>query len=423
MPRREPLRAAARPLMAPPLAPAVPVQSRELLSVVVQALGAAATLATSVLITRLFGVEDQGHFTWLKSGLDMLTTALLFGLPQTLLHLSYQEAGLAEALRRYALRYSLWCLAAACALAALLAFTPWAWAVWPLLAAPLLVYHGLVRSLMLRQRGALVYAWVTAAPALALLAVVLLLTPWAALPSQPWGGALLASAGAAAALAWSCWPRSGAPTVAALPASLKPAMRHTSLHAFAQNMAAAAQVALLLTLLHVMGADSLELGEFAVALLFLQVLASVAAFIAPAVYDRAAQGRGLGLPRGQNVWLGALCVLLLMAALWAAPALLALMLPAPGLPSGNLVLATRLMLLAGALLLGNRIAATMLQARGQFEELSAQALLRLLLSLTATAALALHWPFAVAASMAWVLTESVLAARCAWLLIPRASTV
>ena len=76
----------------PPL-PAAPVASRPqaAAAVALQALGAVAALLSTWLVTRHFGLEAQGRFGLVKSWSDALMTLAMLGLPQALLHLSFQD--------------------------------------------------------------------------------------------------------------------------------------------------------------------------------------------------------------------------------------------------------------------------------------------------------------------------------------------
>jgi len=359
---------------------------RHALAVGLQALGSAATVLVVMLVARRFGLEAQGRFGLLKSWMDMAVALGLLGLPQALLHMAYHGNEAPGRLRAYAERYAGVVLLVAVAAAALASLGPAPWLAWALLAVPGLVLHGLLRSLLLKPAGPVAYALATAAPALALLLLVgvLALAGWPA-----FGPALVMASLLAAGVAWVMLSRAGLRREPV--AGLQPPTG-IHLHAFVQNLCAAAQVALLLALLGGLGASGTALGEASVSLLVLQLFGVVAAYLAPLVYDQAARAAsdplvGLatqalhkpGLARSPAFrWAAALASAALAA--WALPWLLTLALPQAG---ASLLQACQLMAVAGVLLFVNRLWATQLQARGAFALLSALGVLRLLTSLLA----------------------------------------
>jgi hypothetical protein len=281
-----------------------------------------------------------------------------------------------------------------------------------LLAAPAFVLHGLLRAVFLRPAGPWLYAWVSVLPAMLLLAGLVLLAPWS---PQPWSLALVASAVLSALLTLVLLARLGLPwRGTAGPVSAE--LWHTNGHALVQNGVAALQVPLLLTLFKGVGASSVAIGEVSLALLFVQVFAALANVTAPLVYDRVARlvptpNAGVATSRPLALMAAAMAVLVL-GVCWLMPELLRLLLPAGHAPDTALTLAARAMVLAGVALLGNRVAATVLQARGRFAELTRQSLWRL----GATAGLSLLlWPAApsaaVSAALALLVTELLMAAR------------
>ncbi len=374
----------------------------------VQALGSAASLLGVLLVTRFAGLEAQGQFGLLKSWTDALTAVALLGLPQALLHWSYHGGAVAARLRRFAERYAaaVLVLAAVGAVVAAVAGR-WTWLPWALLAVPPLVLHALLRSLLLEQAGALAYAQLTAAPALLLLAA---LAAFTAAGRHSYGPALLLAALLAAATAHVFASRVGLPRESG-PAGVR--WRGINAHACTQNVLAALQPALLLSLPGLYGASAAALGAASFSLVFLQLSAALAAYLAPLIYDRIARDGGsasaLPVPASlRSRWPWALLALAAAVAL-LGPVLRAFV-PAP---TAALVPASQLMLGAGALLLANRLLATILQARGAFTELTLQALWRL----GASVALAgvglgiLQWPAALVLALALLLTEAVLLVR------------
>ena len=402
--------------MPPPVAGAAPARWRTVLRhglpMAVQAGGSAAGFLVVVLVSHRFGIEAQGRFGLLKSWSDAISVALMFGLPQALLHLSYHGDAPLARLRGFAQAYASRLLLAALPLAALVWFSPWSWLAWAVLAAPGLVFHGLLRSLLLRASGPLAYAWVTVCPALLLLVAIAVLAMWRA---EAFGPALLVSAAACALVVWGAAQRAG---IASERATLLAGVHDVNRHAFVQNACAAAQTALLLSLVAWLAASPTAVGETSFALVFAQLFALAASFIAPLVYDamaratprtddaaRARAGLRTALRRLRFV-LPALVLL----AIVAVPALVTLVFAAS---YASATLACQVMAVAGTLMLANRLAATVLQAQGEFAELTRQAVARLVLSLLLTAVLSvrLHWPAALAVGAALLVSEALLGLR------------
>ena len=406
------------------------------LPVAVQAGGSAAGFLVVVLVSHRFGIEAQGRFGLLKSWSDAISVALMFGLPQALLHLSYHGDAPLARLRGFAQAYAGRLLLAALPLAALAWFSPWPWLTWAVLAAPGFVFHGLLRSLLLRASGPLAYAWVTVSPALLLLVMIAGL---AVLHTDGFGPALLASAAACAlVVAWVA-RRAGIVSEHTPPLA---GVRSVNRHAFVQNACAAAQTALLLSLVAWLVATPTAVGEVSFALVFAQLFALAASFMAPLVYDAvaraaaradartdariaartdariAAPARARARLRMALRRLRFVLPALVVLAIVAVPAVVRLVFAASYAP---FTLACQVMAVAGTLMLANRLAATVLQAQGAFPELTRQAVARLVLSLLLTALLcaALHLPAALAVGIALLLSEAVLGLRL-WVMLRRA---
>lgn len=383
--------------------------------VAVQAVGSAAGFLVVVLVSHRFGIEAQGRFGLLKSWADAIGVALMFGLPQALLHLSYHGHAPLARLRGFAQAYAGKLLLAALPLAALAGFSPWPWLAWAVLAAPGFVFHGLLRSLLLRASGPLVYAWVTVSPALLLLVAMAGL---AALGAAAFGPALLASAAGCALVAAGVARRAGIVGERSTPLA---GVRSVNRHAFVQNASAAAQTALLLSLVAWLAATPTAVGETSFALVFAQLFALAAAFTAPLVYDAVARIAAAGAGNGDaarahaalrsalrrlRFVLPALAVL----AVAAVPAVVTLVFAAS---YAGATLACQVMAVAGTLMLANRLAATVLQAQGAFAELTWQAVARLVLSLLLTALLcaSVRLPAALAVGAALLMSEAALGLR------------
>lgn len=195
------------------------------LSVALQVVGSCATFAIVFVIEHNFGLSAQGRFGVLKSWLDVLVTALMFGLPQGLMHLSYQPDSDIGELRGFVRRYVAFVTIAVVIAAVYAQQESFAIGV-VILAVPGLVFHGLLRSLLLRVGGLISYALVTIAPAISLFFGVVAV---GALGSSRWEWAMVASSLASVLLisvaaAWQGMP--AAKSIDVLPAGIWSASLH-----------------------------------------------------------------------------------------------------------------------------------------------------------------------------------------------------
>ena len=145
-------------------------------------------------------------------------------------------------------------------------------------------------------------------------------------------------------------------------------------------------------------ADRVPVGEASLGLHLYQVCGVLAGSASPLIYDRLARHRQLQLPPlPPQARMLALAVVTLAAALalagWWRPGWSGWLWPAA------------LLLPAGLAAAGARVAATLLQSRGDYVELSLQALWRLLLAAALTAAALPALPAAVAVGLALLVTE------------------
>src|SRR4051812_41677058 len=91
-------------------------------SVLIQAVGSAATLAAAAFVAWRFGLAAQGEFGLLRSWSDALVAVAAMGLPQGLLHLQYHEGATAASLRPFVRRQLVRVACVAIPSVALLAF-------------------------------------------------------------------------------------------------------------------------------------------------------------------------------------------------------------------------------------------------------------------------------------------------------------
>jgi hypothetical protein len=269
--------------------------------------------------------------------------------------------------------------------------------------------------LLLRVAGAWIYAVVTVLPSLGLLLALAAMT-W--LGREDWGVALLASALVSAVGAVLLAARAGLAwrgVSAAVPASLW----HINGHALVQNLAAALPLALILSLLQALGATATAIGEVSLSLVFVQVFAALAGFVAPLVYQRAAVSVVPQAPALLMVAGLLLAMLPTLAWLWM-PELLARWLPVGQAGGSSLRHGAAAMVAVGLLMLANRLAATVLQASGAFAELTGQAVFRLVLTLGLVLLLwraGLAAPLAAAGAM--LVTETLIGGRSLHLMVRR----
>jgi hypothetical protein len=348
-------------------------------SVLIQAVGSAATLGAAAFVAWRFGLPAQGEFGLLRSWSDALAAIAAVGLPQGLLHLQYREAVPPAALRGFIRRWVM--LLAALALLAIaviqwLDLSPVAAAyrdrVCVVVAAvPFTVGHLLWRALVLKARGVVRYSVVTGLPSLLVFAGVAGLGAVGEAHGFEWVLLVAAALGAVASSAWSWTASDGSP--ASLPRTV---LWSVSLQTWVQAALTALMTALLLSLARGLGAPLGEVGVVSLGLYVYQLFAVLAAYAAPVIYDRVAGAAPAGGPWGGLRWsrrrvawvvattlVGALLLPRAAAFVWATAAL----------HVGSMTFFA----VAGLAALGSRLGATLLQAQGRVRELSIQAAWRL----------------------------------------------
>lgn len=392
-------------------------------SVLIQATGSAATLAAALLVAWRLGLAAQGEFGLLRSWGDVLVMAAVFGFPQGILHMQYREGVGVPALRRWTARYIAALGIAAGLLIGLIAFIPvlhslpHRHATMVLLAAmPLAAAHHLWRSLTLRGAGVVVYAVVTAAPALLIL---LALGPFLVLDWRSgFEWALLAAAGAAAlASGWLAHRVASRPGDAAVAAWPRRRLWSVSLETGVQAVLTSLSPAMQLSVVGLLGASLVDVGVVSLGLQIYQVFGVAAVYAAPLLYDRAARRRiapdagdlarqvRARVPRAWSSLL-AMGVAAGLLGPWAAR------LAWPGMPPVAAMVS--LMTLAGLLALAVRLLSTLQQARGEFRALSLQALARVAAGALLTGSLMLVLPATVAVPLSMLVIEALLLI---WLLV------
>lgn len=411
-------------------APARPASARTLAAgMAVQALGAAATLLTGLLIAYAAGPEAQAHYGLLRTTADLLLALALLGLPQSLVHAIHQQ-GLSPSRAAHASwRYAAVWLALIVVVAAL-------WnglaALWPAAALPGWIadwrtqvalalcvagwlVQGLWRVLVLCVGDALSFAWASVLPSLTLLAAVALAL---ALGAEGVAWPFLVSGLASALFAHAhlqplrmlpAWRRGGALPWSTLAAG--------GALASAQAAALALQPWLTLLLLRRAGAEAAEVGCFVFAMLVHQAFTLPASFAAPLLLERVSRARAAGERHAPGRWLLPLLALVAAAAV-AAALLLPWGLPRAFGPAYDAaVKACIWMAVSGPFVVAGRLAVAVLLGQGAFGAAAWHAAARCIAVAAAVgAALALRpGDRAAAAALAWLATEALLCALAVWL--------
>ena len=386
----------------------------------IQGLGSAATLLLGLLIAWSQGPQAQGHYGVVRSTADLLVAITLLGLPQGMVHLLNHERVRPQALQAGLTRYV--CAVAALGLVLILSCDL---GVLPeglrqpgaalALAAGVAGWtvQALQRSFVLCMGSTAAFSWLTAAPALTLLAAVLALL---ACGSHRYEWAVAAS-GAASAL----W---GAALVAPLRA--QPAWRQGAAlpwrkllafggHSTVQTVSLALQPWLALSLLQRLSAAPVELGWFVLAGYVHQLFALPANFVMPLLMARASKAAGSGqaydVSHGMRV-VGVLSLLSGVAVATMLPIGVPLMLGEDYRPA---VAACVCMAVAGPAVMMGRLASAQMLGRGHFAAVSALFILRVGLMtlgiwLAGTGTLQLPLDRVTAAAAAWALAEIIVAA-------------
>ena len=386
----------------------------------VQGLGSAATLLLGLLIARFQGPQAQGHYGVVRSAADLLVAIALLGLPQGMVHLLNHERVRPQALQSGLARYvcSVVALGLVLILSCDLGLLPEGLrrpAAALALAAGVAgwMVHALQRSFVLCMGSTSAFSWLTAAPALTLLAAVVVLLISGS-HSYEWA---VAASGVASAL----W---GAVLVARLRAQA--AWRHGAEvpwrkllsfggHSTVQTVSLALQPWLALWLLQRLGAAPAELGWFVLAGYVQQLFALPANFVMPLLMARASKAAGSGqsydVTHGMRV-VGVSSVLGGVAVAAALPLSVPLMLGEAYRPA---VAACVCMAVAGPAVMMGRLASALMLGRGRFTAVTALFILRVGLMATGiwlvgTGKLQLSLDRVTAAAVVWAMAEIIVTA-------------
>ncbi len=389
-------------------------------ALVVQGLGSAATLLLGLLIAWFQGPQAQGYYGVVRSAADLLVAIALLGLPQGLVHLLNHERVRPQTLQSGLARYV--CAVAVLGLVLILSCDLGVLSEdlrRPAVALPLAagvvgwVVHALLRSFVLCMGSTSAFSWLTAAPALTLLAAAVVLLAsgshryeWAVAASGAasalWGAALVAPL-----RAQSAW-RQGAELQWGKLLSFGG-------HSTVQTVALALQPWLALSLLQRLGAAPVELGWFVLAGYVQQLFALPANFVVPLLMARASKAAGSGKPydvtHGMRV-VGVVSLLGGVAVAASLPVGVPLLLGEAYRPA---VAACVCMAVAGPAVMMGRLASALMVGRGRFSPVTALFIMRVGLMATGiwlagTGRLQLPLDRVTAAAAAWALAEIIVAA-------------
>jgi len=366
------------------------------LSVAWQVLGSSATLGSAMWVSWRMGLPAQGEFGFAKSWFDAGAAMAALGLPQGLLHLQYRLKVPTSALLQWLARTLLGLAVAAVIAAGAMLILQNRIVAAVLVSLPFAVGHLLARSMLLVQRGVVVFGIITALPSVLVLAGVVaygmlghatdfdvLLLVAAALSGSVSVGMAWHSAGRPRPDPWS-----------------RQELWQISLQSWLQGALGALLVAGLLSTVKWAGRGGSELGAASLGLHLYQLFAVAAGYMAPLLFDRLAKQDRPALGNWPPLAVRAAVVMLLLALAGIAvsvvePAWSAWLLP------------MSLMLPAGVAAIAARIGGTVLLARSAYTELSFQAAWRLALAMALTA-IALQWLAAAAAvALAMLVVELV----------------
>ena len=348
----------------------------------VQTLGSAATLLVGLLIAWSQGPQAQGYYGVVRSTADLLVAIALLGIPQGSVHLLNHERVRPQALQSGLARY-----VSALGVVVVVVVPSGALDVLPrglqqpdtALALTIGVLgwmvHAIQRSFVLCMGSTSAFSWLTAAPALTLLAAVLVIVAsgsfryeWAiaasGVLSALWGAAMMAPLRAQPA--WCLGPE---------PSWRK--LLSSGGHSTVQTVSMALQPWLALSLLLRMGATPAEIGWFVLAGYVQQLFALPVNFVMPLLLARASRAAGTGerydVSQGMRV-VGALVLLSAVAVAAALPISVPILLGEAYRPA---VAACVCMAIAGPAVVMGRLASALMLGCGRFAAVTALFVLRI----------------------------------------------
>lgn len=372
-------------------------------TILIQAIGAGAALLSALLITRTMGLQAQGEYSLLKSWTDAGIVIFLYGLPQSFLDISFKKHQSELSLYKIANRYFTYLIIVGVSIG-LLGFSYGQPFLIPL-SIPFFVYHGLIRSLLLRTDGEVTYALITVVPAISLCILIYLDFYHHNFSLYIFLSALLSAITAWRVALRQRWQGDHEISFKAI------AMHSMSFHSFLLNVLPAMQSAAFLTLAAMMVSSKSEVGELSLVLLMLQSVAIAASFAAPPLYrffdpdnftwKSISEKKKYIIPFFMGSTVALVTTSLLM------PIILKNIF---NVYSENLAYACQIGLLAGVFLFLSRLLGTVFQKMGFFSKLSLSGILRLVMSLV------LFWilkstiglEISIAGSLALLVSEAII---------------
>lgn len=363
-----------------------------------QGLGSASTLACAAWVSLYLGIGAQGQFALIKSWFDAAMVLAALGLPQGLLHLQYRLKFSGYQICRQLAPWVAGAGGVCIVLGVVMLGLGWSQAATLLMALPFGVAHLLARSVVIVERGVVVFGFLTALPVMLLLLALLVWTFGSQAQHFEWP--LLASTSLAGvwavAQAWRSALRSERRSHLSWPGR---ELWSVCAQSWWQMAFGSLLGAGLLSTVAFLGGESAAVGEASLGLYVYQLFATLAGYLAPVLYDHFARQSAptlRGWPRPAR----------LGAVLAVAVALLGLALGVLRPDWARWLMPMSLMTLAGVAAVAARVTGTVLLARGNYLELSAQAAWRLVLAVLVVAVALRVLPSASAVALALLTIES-----------------
>lgn len=363
-----------------------------------QGLGSASTLACAAWVSLYLGIGAQGEFALIKSWFDAAMVLAALGLPQGLLHLQYRLKFSGYQICRQLAPWVAGVGGVCIVLGLVMLALGWPQVAALLIALPCGVSHLLARSVVIVERGVVVFGFITALPAMLLLLALLVWTLGGQAQHFEWP--LLVSTGLAGAWAvaqaWRSAFRSERRSELPWPGR---ELWSVCAQSWWQMAFGSLLGAALLSTVAGLGGESAAVGEASLGIYVYQLFATLAGYLAPLLYDHFARQHTPTLRRWPRP--------ARLAALSAfAAALLGLGACALHPDWSRWLMPMSLMTLASVAAVAARVTGTVLLARGDYLELSAQAAWRLVLAVLVVAVSLRVLPSAAAVALALLTIES-----------------
>lgn len=309
------------------------ILKRTLLSAIaVQAIGAVATLLATVIVSRRYGADGQGHWANFKSIVDLLTVLCAYGFPHSFPFFMNARGVSADRLfgisRKYFLAVVPALLAglyAAVSTGLLRLEVPSSHQV-PVLALSVLLlsWHAILRGMSLSAFPPSGYNLVTIMPAVVLCGL-LYGWPSGALDTLPW--AMVLSGAVSYGLPRVLWHRYASPAGPAAAQVLQREVFSYGLGIFASNLAAASIAVLVYQMLRWQGATAETIGQMSIGLLVLGAAVIPASMAGPFLFNAWSRDRAgervlasyVQVGRWTLIWAAAVWLVAFLSISWAIP--------------------------------------------------------------------------------------------------------